>query len=208
MNIKGIDVSQWQGEINFNKVKSGGVDFVILRGGYGKYISQKDPYFDKNYSRAKKAGLNVGVYWFSYAESEADAKEEARVCLEVIKNKKFEYPVYFDLEEQTQFDKGKAFCSSLVKCFCGELEKAGYFTGLYISSAPLKKYITKEVAERFALWIAEYGSRCTYRGSYGMWQYSCKGKINGISNDVDMDTSYVDYPDIIKNGGFNGYKKH
>ena len=150
----------------------------------------------------------MGVYWFSYAESEADAKEEARVCLEVIKNKKFEYPVYFDLEEQTQFDKGKAFCSSLVKCFCGELEKAGYFTGLYISSAPLKKYITKEVAERYALWIAEYGSRCTYRGSYGMWQYSCKGKINGISNDVDMDTSYVDYPDIIKNGGFNGYKKH
>ena len=208
MEIKGIDVSEWQGNIDFDKVKASGVDFVMLRAGYGKYISQKDPTFEQNYERAKAAHLNVGVYWFSYAENDSDAREEADICLEVIKGKKFEYPIYFDLEEQSQFEKGKAFCSDLVKTFCDKIEKAGYFAGLYISSDPLKNYITEEVAKRYALWIADYNGRCSYDGEYGIWQYSSSGRIDGISGNVDMDISYVDYPRIIKDGGFNGYSVH
>ena len=207
MKIKGIDVSQWQGNIDFNKVKSASIDFVILRAGYGRYISQKDPTFEDNYRKAKSAGLNVGVYWYSYAQSEADARAEAAVCMEAIKGKQFEYPIYFDLEEQSQFSRGKAFCSALVTAFCGEMEKAGYFAGLYISRSPLQNYITAEVAGRYALWVAEYGSKCNYGGSYGMWQYSSEGRVNGISGNVDMDECYVDYPKIIKNGGFNGFVK-
>ena len=207
MKIKGIDVSQWQRDIDFNKVKSAGIDFVILRAGYGRYISQNDPNFEDNYRKAKSAGLNVGVYWYSYAQSEADAHTEAAVCMEAIRGKQFEYPIYFDLEEQSQFSRGKAFCSALVTAFCGELEKAGYFAGLYISRSPLQNYITAEVADRYALWVAEYGSKCNYGGSYGMWQYSSVGRVNGISGDVDMDECYVDYPTLIKNGGFNGYAK-
>jgi len=207
MKIKGIDVSQWQGDIDFNKVKAAGIDFVILRAGYGRYISQKDPTFEQNYARAKSAGLNVGAYWYSYAQSEADARTEAAVCMEAIRGKQFEYPIYFDLEEQSQFSRGKAFCSALVTAFCGEMEKAGYFAGLYISRSPLQCYITAEVAGRYALWVAEYGTKCNYGGAYGMWQYTSTGKVSGVNVACDCDYAYTDYPSIIKNGGFNGFAK-
>ena len=206
--IHGIDVSQWQGgNIDFNKVKAAGIDFVIIRAGYGKHVSQKDPQFESNYARAKAAGLNVGVYWYSYANSVADAKTEAAVCLDVIKGKKFEYPIYFDLEERSQFNKGRAFCSSLVTAFCSELEKAGYFAGLYISRSPLEQYITSEVAKKYTLWIAEYGGKLNYSGDYGIWQNSSTWRVNGITGNVDHDYSYTDFPSIIKKGGYNGFKK-
>lgn len=204
---KGIDISQYQTNIDFKKVKAGGIDYVIIRAGYGKYSKQKDPQFETHYKNAKAAGLDVGVYWYSYALSVEDAKLEAQTCLSAIKGKKFEYPIYFDLEEQNQFAKGRSFCDSLVKTFCGEIEKAGYFAGLYISRSPLQQYISTSIANKYALWIAEYASKCNYNGTYGMWQYSSTGKINGINGDVDCDYCYVDYPTKIKNAGLNGYPK-
>lgn len=207
MAVHGIDVSQWQGNIDFNKVKAAGVDFVIIRAGYGRNISQKDPYFEQNYSRAKAAGLNVGVYWYSYANNAVDAKTEAAVCLQAIKGKTFEYPIYFDLEERSQFNKGAAFCSSLVTAFCDAIEKAGYFAGLYISRSPLTQYITADVQKRYALWVAEYGAKLNYSGSVGMWQNTSSWRVPGINGNVDHDYSYIDYPSIIKQGGFNEFKK-
>lgn len=115
--FKGIDVSQFQGNIDFGKVKKSGIEFVIIRAGFGRYANQKDPYFESHYKAAKAAGLKVGAYWYSYATSEADAKAEAETCLSIIKGKQFEYPIYFDLEESSQFRKGKSFCDSLVKTF-------------------------------------------------------------------------------------------
>ncbi|MGN1113816.1 MAG: GH25 family lysozyme [Oscillospiraceae bacterium] len=206
MKIKGIDISSWQGNIDFKKVKASGIDFVIIRAGYGRFTSQKDEYFEQNYKNAKAAGLNVGAYWYSYAESTADAIKEAKTCLSVIKGKKFEFPIYFDLEESSQFTKGRAFCDGLVKAFCGEMEKAGYWAGLYISRSPLQNYISQSVAKRYALWVAEYGDKCNYSGSYGIWQYSSTGKIGGISGNCDADYCYIDYPKLIKEKGFNGYK--
>ena len=205
--IKGIDVSQYQGNIDFAKVKSAGVKFVIIRAGFGKYTSQKDPYFEKNYKNAKAAGLDVGAYWYSYAASVADAIAEAKTCMTAISGKKFEYPVFFDLEEKSQFNRGRAFCDSLVKAFCGELEKCGYFAGLYISRSPLQSYISSDIARRYTLWVAEYASKLNYSGAFAMWQYTSKGKINGINGDVDCDYCYVDYPSTIKSGGYNGYRK-
>ena len=202
---KCIDVSQWQGNIDFAKVKASGINNVVIRAGYGKYISQKDPYFEKNYKNAKAAGMNVGVYWYSYAESIDEVLKEAETCLEVIKGKKFELPIYFDLEEQKQFAKGSAFCNGLVNNFCKTLERTGYFAGLYISRSPLQNYISSEVASRFALWIAEYNSKCNYSGEYGMWQYSSTGKVPGINGNVDMNEMYIDYPKVIKAKGLNGY---
>lgn len=207
MAIKGIDVSQWQGNIDFNKVKAAGINFVIIRAGYGKYTSQKDPYFEQNYVRAKAAGLNVGAYWYSYANIISDAYSEAKACLEVIKGKTFEMPIYFDLEEQSQFGKGRNFCDNLVKTFCTQLENAGYFAGLYISRSPLQNYISSAVAKKYALWIAEYGPKLNWSGDYGIWQYSSSGKVAGISGNVDLDHAYIDYPSIIKKGGYNGFKK-
>ena len=127
--------------------------------------------------------------------------------MQVIKGKTFEYPIYFDLEEQSQFAKGRAFCDSLVKAFCTELEKAGYWAGLYNSRSPLQTHISPYVAKRYALWIAEYGSKCNYGGQYGIWQYTSKGKISGISGNVDCDYCYIDYPSAIKKAGKNGFKK-
>lgn len=207
MAVHGIDVSQWQENIDFNKVKAAGVDFVIIRAGYGQYAHQKDPYFEQNYTRAKAAGLNVGVYWYSYADSAADAKAEAAVCLEVIKGKTFEYPIYFDLEERKQFNKGAAFCSGLVTAFCDVLEKAGYFAGLYISRSPLTQYITADVRKRYSLWVAEYGAKLNYSGDVGMWQNTSSWRVTGINGNVDHDYSYIDFSKIIKNGGFNGFEK-
>lgn len=205
--IKGIDVSKHQGNIDFEKVKASGIDFVIIRAGYGRDISQKDKYFEQNYSRAKAAGLKVGAYWYSYAVSVDDVKQEAEACLEAIKGKTFEYPIYFDLEEQSQFAKGKNFCDNLVKTFCNTLEHNGYWAGLYISRSPLQTHISSDVAKRYALWIAEYSDKCKYDGDYGMWQYSSKGKISGVSGNVDCDYCYIDYPTAIAKKGLNGLKK-
>lgn len=206
--VHGIDVSQWQGSnVDFDKVKAAGINFVIIRAGYGRTADQKDPMFEVNYKRAKAAGLNVGAYWYSYADSAADAKAEAAACIKVISGKQFEYPIFFDLEERRQFNKGMNFCSSLVTAFCSELEKAGYFAGLYISRSPLEQYINRNVAAKYALWIAEYGGKLNYNGDYGIWQNSSTWRVNGIIGNVDHDYSYIDYPSIIKKGGYNGFKK-
>ena len=210
--LKGIDVSKWQGQIDFNAVKRSGVDFVIIQAGYGKSVTQKDPYFEQNYARAKAAGLKVGAYWFSYALTPNEAAEEARTCAAVIANKQFDFPIYYDLENEPKskyfpFVTGKTNCSNMVKAFCMELEKLGYFVGLYISRSPLQTHITKEVADRFALWLAEYGSKLNYTGKYGIWQRSSTGRVVGIIGNVDIDEAVIDYSTIIKKGGFNGYPK-
>ena len=205
---QGLDLSIWQGyNVDFNKVKAAGINFVILRAGFGKYISQKDPTFEGNYKRAKAAGLNVGAYWYSYAQTEADAKQEADVFMQAIKGKSFEMPLYFDLEEHSQFNKGTAFCSKITEIFCGALERAGYFAGLYISRSPLQQYISASTAKKYALWIAEYNSKCNYNGAFGMWQNTSTFRVSGTSGNIDHDFCYVDYPSIIKGGGFNGYPK-
>lgn len=205
--LKGIDVSQWQDEIDWEKVKQSGVQFVIIRAGYGRSLSQKDPNFEKNYAGATKAGLKVGAYWYSYAVSSADAQQEAKTCIQAIKGKKFDFPIYFDLEEQVQFAKGRNFCDSLVESFCDEMEKNGYFTGLYISRSPLQNYISSSVAKKYALWVAEYGPKCNYDGDYGMWQHTSSYRVNGINGNVDHNYCYVNYPDIIKSVGLNGFTK-
>lgn len=205
--MRGIDISQFQGNVNFNKVKKAGIEFVIIRAGFGRYETQRDPYFENNYKAAKASGLHVGAYWYSYAQSAADAVKEAQTCMKIINGKQFDFPIFFDLEERSQFAKGRDHCDSLVKAFCGELEKNGWFAGLYISRSPLQTYISPTVAKRYAIWVAEYGSRCNYGGSYGIWQYSSTGRVSGISGNVDLDVSSVDYPSVIRKGGFNGYAK-
>lgn len=209
VNKKGIDVSQWQGNIDFNKVKADGIDFVIIRAGYGKVASQKDPFFDSNYEGAKRAGLGVGVYWYSYADSVESAIQEAKTCLDVIKGKTFEYPIYFDIEENSQFKKGKNFCSSITRAFCDAIEKAGYWAGIYTGRFAINTYFDDEIksGKRYALWIAEWASRLSFNGDCGMWQSSDKGKVKGINGNVDMDICYVDYPTLIKNAGLNGFTK-
>lgn len=205
----GIDVSTHNGNIDWGSVK-GHVDFAIIRAGYGNalaYPNQVDNTFERNYNGCKANGIPCGVYWYSYADSVEDVIREAKSCIAQIKGKKFEYPIFFDLEESAQFARGTAFCDSLVKAFCGELEKTGYWAGLYISRSPLQNYISAAVASRYALWVAEYNDKCYYDGDYGMWQYSSTGGVSGVGGNVDCNYCYVDYPAKIKAKGLNGYPK-
>ena len=211
MAVKGIDVSMWQGDVDFNKVKAAGYDFVIIRCNNwdnGLNCVVVDPYFEQNYARAKAAGLAVGAFYFTWQNSVLGARKDAELCLELIRGKQFEYPVYYDLEWQKSFAQGRSVCSAMVETFCGALEEAGYFAGLYISRSPLQGYITTDVAKRYALWIAEYDvNKPNYNGTYGMWQYSKTGRVPGVGVNVDLDECYVDYPTIIKEAGLNGYEK-
>lgn len=115
--MKGIDVSVHNGSIDWQKVKNAGIQFAILRAGYGRELSQKDARFEENYKNAKAAGTLVGAYWYSYAMSEDEARLEANVFLSVIKGKQFEMPVYFDLEEKKQFDLGKEKVSAIMRAW-------------------------------------------------------------------------------------------
>ncbi len=206
--ITGIDVSKHQGAINWKSVKESGVNFAILRAGYGRVITQKDPTFETNYKDAKAAGLPVGAYWYSYAKNKTEAIEEAKVCLEVIKGKQFEYPIYFDIEENDVLRLGMDTVSTITKAFLETVEKAGYFVGIYSSKSHLENYIEKSLRTRYTVWVAHYGvSKTTYKDPYDMWQRSSVGKVRGVNGAVDMDECYVDFPTRIKNKGLNGFSK-
>lgn len=204
-DMKGIDVSVHNGKIDWQKVKATGIDFAVLRAGMGKYAKQKDERFEENYAGAKAAGIPVGAFWYSYATTVAEAKQEAAACLEVLKGKQYEFPIWFDQEEKVSFDTGKENCSAMVRAFCDTLEKAGYWAGLYTSRACLQSYIDDSIKKRYSLWVAEWGSKLNYSGAVGIWQKSCTGCISGISGDVDLDIAYQDYPSQIKAKGLNGF---
>lgn len=204
MAKQGIDISYCQTAVDWNTLK---VDFVIMRAGYGKYASQKDNMFESHYKNACNKSINKGAYWYSYAMSEAEAVEEAKACIEVLKGKKFEYPIYFDVEEQKQKALGKAKVSAIVKAFCNTMEAAGYWAGLYTNVDWYVNVITDDIKTRYAIWIAHWGvSKPGISGPYGIWQYKV-GRINGVSGDCDLDYGYVDYPTEIKKAGRNGYSK-
>jgi len=207
MTKYGIDVSKHNGTIDWQKVKnSGEVDFALLRAGYGKLLSQKDIQFERNYSECKKYGIPVGCYWYSYAKSVSEIQTEAKVFLETIRGKQFEYPLYLDIEEKTAFNQGIFVCSAMAEKFCETLEKAGYFAGIYSSKSHLETYLSAEVRQRFAIWVAHYGvSQTSYNGLFGMWQKSDSGDVDGISGNVDV--CYRDYPETIKAKGLNGFPK-
>ena len=200
---KGVDISEHQGNINFRELKNGGYSFVIIRAGYGRESSQQDRKFNKFYNEAKEAGLNVGAYWYSYADSANDAFTEAKVFHNIIKGKKFEYPIYYDIEENKIFQGG--YTNKIAKNFCGYFENNHYFCGLYASLSYLNNYFSSEVKEKYSIWVAQYNSQCDYHGNKGMWQYSSRGGVPGYGYDIDKDIAYVDFRSIIVNGHFNGF---
>ena len=203
--MNGIDVSEHNGVIDWAKVKASGVQFAILRAGLGRYATQEDKNFELNYAAAKAAGVPVGVYWYSYAIDVEEAKKEAAACIAVIRGGEYEFPIFFDQEEKASLNTGKANCSAMVRAFCSELEKAGYWAGLYTSRSVLQTHIEDDIKTRYTLWIAEWGSKLNYSGAVGIWQRSSTGRIDGISGDVDLDTSYRDFPALIKAKGLNGF---
>ena len=207
MKTKGIDVSKWQGNIDWQKVKAAGIEFAMLRGGFGKTTTQIDSKFEQNYRNAKAVGMPIGVYHYSYAKSVEDAKKEAQFCLSYLKGKQFEYPIAFDIEDSSQANLGKSTLTAITKAFCEEVEKAGYYVCIYANLDWLKNKLDMTALSDYDVWVAQWASKCTYGGAYGMWQYSDKGKVNGITGNVDMDEAYKNYPNIMKVNGLNGFFK-
>ncbi len=192
----GIDVSSWQGDIDWDKVKASGIEFVIVRSGYRGSVTGaivKDKYFDANVSGAQAAGLQVGVYFVTQAVNEAEAVEEASAVMEMCSDYKLELPIYLDVEGSNggrgdQIDV--ATRTDVCEAFCRTLENAGQSGGVYACRYWLQKNIDAERLNRYNVWLAEYRSTPLYGGYYSMWQYTSKGRIDGISGNVDFDIYY------------------
>ena len=199
MATKGVDVSYWQKEIDWNKVKASGIKFAIIRCGYGN--GGVDSYFERNVKECERVGIPWGAYYFSYAESVEEAKRELDNCLKLLKGKKPSYPVYYDLEDEaTTGSQSNSTILKMAKVFVNGIEKAGYWAGIYANTNWFNTRLTDSWYDRKAKWVAQYNDKNTYKKSYGIWQYTSSGKVNGISGNVDMNYCYVDYPTKIKGG--------
>lgn len=203
----GIDVSKYQGNIDWQKVKASGVAFAMLRAGYGRYAAQKDERFEANYQAAAAAGVPVGAYHYSYATTPEQAKTEAKVFLEWIRGKQFAYPLAYDVEESDQAALGKTGVSDLIRAFCETVEAAGYYVCIYANKYFLDNFVDDDCKRRYDVWVAQWAEKNTYAGSYGMWQYTSAGAVDGISGRVDLDHAYKDYPTIMRENGLNGFPR-
>lgn len=206
MQFKGIDVSHHNGEINWESVRNSEIEFAIIRTGYGMEIpNQKDKEFEHNYSECKRLGIPVGAYHYSYAKSVEAAKKELEFFLKIVSGKQFEYPMFFDIEDVSLNSLDKQTLTDIVIEFCGGLREAGYYAGLYSNPNWLCNMLDFKRLKGFDLWLAKWGSKSDQGFEESMWQYSSRGRINGIAGDVDLDISYKNYPEIIKALGLNGF---
>ena len=202
---KGIDISKWQGQPDFAKVKnSSHADFIIMRCGINR---SKDVQFDRNYSQCKQYGIPVGCYYYLMAMSESQAVAEAEHCIQLLKGKQFEYPIYADIEEPKQLRLGKTMVSKIIRAFLQKVESAGYFVGLYSNRSTMNGLIDDDIKQRYTIWIADLNMPAVYKGAWDMHQYSWVGRISGINGNVDLDECRRDFPTEIKNAGLNGFPK-
>lgn len=192
-SVSGIDVSHYQGEIDWKSVKNDGIEFVIIRAGYRGYGSGKiveDTMFKTNISSAVDAGLDVGVYFFSQAISVREAKKEARFVADLVEDYEVKYPIVFDMEYVTEEDRIRKLSiknkTEVAQAFCEEVENLGYAPMIYGSSSWLQNAIFLEQLGQFSLWVADYSEIPDFPYSFKMWQYTSEGTVSGIESGVDI----------------------
>lgn len=212
----GIDVSAAQGQIDWEKVKAGGVDFVILRLGYGSGGTDKK--FSENVSACKRLGIKFGVYLYSYAWDAATAREEAQWTLSVLRSNNISpadlaLPVYYDLENQDpstgkpagvdnknnyrEITGGPSTFAAMANAYCGTLVDSGYMSGVYANLRWWNNYLTDSVTfDQYERWVAQYNSSCDYAGDHSLWQYSSSGSVDGIAGRVDVNYMFGDITHI------------
>jgi GH25 family lysozyme M1 (1,4-beta-N-acetylmuramidase) len=205
--IKGIDISRWNDVKDFNQVKKEGYDFVIIRAGGNNGGFYKDPKFEAYYEGAKSAGLYVGAYYDTGRDfiSEPVGYACSTHFKTLLQGKQFEFPVYADVE--TVATAYKHDTTKCVTAFCRDLERSGYFAGIYGSdiSGFYDRMDLNKLKGIFSLWVARYGTKPEIVKDFAMWQHSSRGIVKGISGFVDLDKCYVDFPSIIKNLHFNNF---
>lgn len=223
---KGIDISKFQNSVDFAKVKADGFNFAIIRCGYRGYGKAGtlaiDPKWHTHTSNAIAHNIPFGVYFFSQAVTVAEAIEEAQYTLKLVKALAVQplYPIYIDTEWSNNAHNGRADYLSkvqrtaVVKAFCEEIQRNGYYAGIYASKSWFAEQLIDNQLTAYDKWVAQYNLRCTYKGDFGMWQYGGSQnflrsvKVKGVSSDAcDQNYAYKDYPKIMHDKGLNGYGK-
>lgn len=209
--IKGIDISKWQGDFNFAQAKKEGQEFVIIKGGGGNDGLYVDSFFRSNYDEAKKHGFSVGSYFYSGARNTLEAKSEAAFYYEnCLKNRKFDLPIFLDIEGE-MLKLSKKQLTDIIETWCKELESKGFFVGIYASLNTFRSYVDDNRLKSYTHWVAQWSTECTYNDKdvLSMWQfggeenYITSNKVAGVV--CDQNYMLIDFRDVIKNRGFNGY---
>ena len=218
---RGIDVSRWNHQIDtasgeylpldWKTIKSAGFDFVIIKAGSTR--SGKEPTFEMDYEGAKSAGLEVGAYFYTYSSTVDEIKNDVASLLSYLSGKKFEYPIYFDIEDPSLVELGKEKLTELCEVFICTLQKNGYYSALYTNNNWLKNILdTSRILSLFDIWYARYPqtdipvwNEEKYGKQLSMWQYTQTGEINGIEGYFDLNLCYRDYANIMKKWNLNGF---
>ncbi len=203
---RGIDVSRWQGGIDWNKVKASGVQFAMLRASYGKGLDAK---FKDNLSGAKAAGLEVGIYHFTTATTPAEAEQEIDWLFSQLGGEQLGYPVAFDMEDEGNRYTGKtaAQLTDIAAAALARIEQHGYFAMLYTNPDWLQNRLEAARLKQWDVWLAAWRTSRPTGYAHGIWQYTSSGSVPGIAGAVDLDTAYKNYPAIMAHNGLNGWSK-
>lgn len=216
---RGIDVSKWNGLIDWNLVKQSGVDFAIIRTSYGwgqkDWPKQTDKKLRQNIAGAKSVGIPIGAYHYSYATNVPEALAEADFFIHCLAGTQWEYPVFFDFEDKCQLKLNNQQRTDIACAFLDKVRSAGYCVGIYANLDWVKNKLDFNRLTGYELWIAQWNNACACTFPYGIWQYTSHGVINGIyCNDihrmtqnsrVDMNLCYVDYPTYMRQNHLNGF---
>ena len=201
MAIKGVDISEFNGSVNFSTLKNAGVQYAIIRTGFGSdYPGQQDKRFSENVRKADAAGMPWGAYHYAYAKTRQGGIDEAKHCLRLLNGRKPLYGVWYDMEDNSTLGGDLL---GAAQGFCDTMEAAGLYAGVYASLNWWNNYLTAPGFAQYDRWVAQYYSECQYKGSYGIWQYTSTWSIGG--KNFDGNWAYKDYPSIIK--AMNGETK-
>lgn len=200
---RGIDVSEWQEDINWEKVRRNSVTFAIIRCGVGS-INRSDHYWEQNASECERLGIPFGAYFYSHATNADEARSEAQLALSIIGNHRLSYPVFFDMEDKDLLGRDYA---GMARAFCSTIENAGLTTGVYANLNWWNTYLTDSVFNNWTRWIAQYPITSSitapkYSGSYRFWQTSSTGRVDGVNGNVDLNFQYALTQEEIAAGTF------
>ena len=192
--FKGVDVSYANGKIDWDKA-SRNVDFAILKicNGYQKQQNVVDKQFGNNIAGCEKYGVPAGVYVYAYFTTVKKAREAAQFAIKLLNGRKLEYPIFLDLEEDCIRRLGTKMILNFAKAFCEEVEAAGYQYGTYANKYWFSNILTDSWYDKYIKWIAQYNSKCTYKGTLDIWQYTDTGSVPGINGNVDMNSCYTSF---------------
>lgn len=219
--LKAIDVSEHNKKIDWEQVKESDVDFAILRVGYGNNLkSQDDKWWKYNADECTRLGIPFGVYIYSYAKNIREAESEADHVLRLIEGYHLDYPIYYDLEDNSIVSIGSVGLKNNAIAFCNKIEAAGYDVGIYSGLYFTNTYLTDEIYNNWHKWMAQYNYQCDYKGAYEMWQCTSDGTVPGIEGRVDINFYYqkqqlekkrvssVSYRGHVENIGWQQYQEN